>query len=127
VLRLLNTQQQIISDNIYWLPDSSGNYSGLQKMAKAGLQVAARTSATGKIEVTMTNPGNGPVAFFNRVSLVDTQTKKRLLPVFYSDNYVSILPGEQKTITIDYTPVAGNTPLVELRGWNVEKQLYPVK
>ena len=127
VLRLLNTQQQIISDNIYWLPDSSGNYSGLQKMAKAGLQVAARTSATGKIEVMMTNPGNGPVAFFNRVSLVDTQTKKRLLPVFYSDNYVSILPGEQKTITIDYTPVAGNTPLVELRGWNVEKQLYPVK
>jgi len=50
-----------------------------------------------------------------------------LLPVFYSDNYVSILPGEQKTITIDYTPVTGNTPLVELRGWNVEKQQYPVK
>ena len=127
VLRLLNTQQQIISDNMYWLPDSTGNYSGLQKMAKAGLQVTAKTSATGKITVTMTNPANGPVAFFNRISLVDAQTKKRVLPVFYSDNYISVLPGEQKTVLIDYTPTAGTMPLVELRGWNTEKQWYPVK
>jgi hypothetical protein len=39
--------------------------------------------------------------------------------VFYSDNYVSVLPGETKTITVDYTPRAGVKPQVSIRGWNV--------
>jgi mannosylglycoprotein endo-beta-mannosidase len=126
VLRLLNTKQEIISDNLYWLPDSTGNYSGLQKIAKAGLQVEAKAVAKGKIEVTMVNSKEGPVAFFNRLSLLDPQTKKRILPVFYSNNYISVLPGEKNTITIDYTPGASNMPLVEVRGWNVERHLYTI-
>ena len=73
------------------------------------------------------NPAGGPVAFFNRVSLVDPKTKERLLPVFYSDNYVSVLPGESKTITLDYTPKAGVTPEVSVRGWNLTEKNYPVK
>jgi hypothetical protein len=126
VLRLLNTQQQIISDNFYWLPDASGNYSGLQKIATAGLQVSATATAPGKIAVIMINQKEGPVAFFNRVSLIDPQTKKRLLPVFYSDNYVSILPGEEKTVTIDYSPGLIISPQVTVKGWNLQEEVYPV-
>jgi hypothetical protein len=74
--------------------------------------------------VTLRNPAGGPVAFFNRVSLVDAKTKQRLLPVFYSDNYFSVLPGESKTIIVDYTPQKGETPMVSVRGWNVEEQYY---
>jgi mannosylglycoprotein endo-beta-mannosidase len=130
-LRLVNTAQQIVSDNLYWLPDSTGNYSGLQHMTRASLKVeAAReiTSGATHITVTLRNPAEGPLAFFNRVSLVDPTTKQRLLPVFYTDNYVSILPGESKTIILDYTPRPGApSPLVSVRGWNVEEQYYPVK
>ena len=69
--------------------------------------------------------GNGkrhhnPVAFFNRVSLVDAKTKERILPAFYSDNYVSVLPGTEKTITIEHTSTHAFKPLVTVEGWNVD-------
>ena len=67
------------------------------------------------------------LAFFNRLSLVDPATKKRLLPVFYSDNYVSVLPGETKTITLEYTPKPGAaTPQVSVSGWNTAEKYYEV-
>lgn len=144
-LRLVNTKQEIVSDNFYWLPDSAGMYSGLQRMGTAALSVEVQSAgvASGKpsatneemqgsgpgqrrIIVTLRNPAGGPVAFFNRVSLVDPGTHRRLLPVFYSDNYISVLPGESQTITLDYTPVAGSAPpLVSVRGWNVAGKDYP--
>jgi hypothetical protein len=124
-LQLLDLHQKPISDNLYWLPDSTGTHSGLQQLAKAPVRLSARQVSTGKIEVTLTNAAGGPVAFFNRLSLVDATTKKRLLPVFYSDNYVSVPPGQQKTITLEYTPGA-TLPLVSLDGWNVPEQFVPV-
>ena len=126
-LRLLDEHKQAISDNFYWLPDSSGHYSGLREMKKAALKVGAHTAGEGTsagsrtVTVTLTNPAGGPVAFFNRLSLVDPATKKRILPVFYSDNYVSVLPGESKTITMEYQPVPGQAaPMVSVEGWNVD-------
>jgi hypothetical protein len=104
-------------------------------MTRADLTVEATSgisshpvSGASRITVTLRNPAGGSLAFFNRISLVDPTTKQRLLPVFYSDNYVSILPGESKTITLDYTPQPGApAPLVSVRGWNVAEQCYPVK
>ena len=127
VLRLLDTKQQIISDNLYWLPDSTGHYSGLQKMAKANLQTEIKHIAKNQLAIQFRNPAGGPVAFFSRLSLIDPQTNKRMLPVFYSDNYFSVLPGEEKTIIVDYSPSANNAPLVEIRGWNVEQHLYKIQ
>ncbi len=124
-LQLLDLNRQPISDNLYWLPDSTGTHSGLQQLANAPVRLSARHVTAGKVEVTLTNPAGSPVAFFNRLSLVDPTTKKRLLPVFYSDNYVSVPPGQQKTITLDYTPGA-TLPLVALEGWNVPEQFVPV-
>lgn len=124
-LQLLDLNRKPISDNLYWLPDSTGTHSGLQQLAKAPVKLSARQVVAGKVEVTLTNPAGSPVAFFNRLSLVDPTTKKRLLPVFYSDNYVSVPPGQQKTVTLDYTPGA-TLPLVSLEGWNVPEQFVPV-
>lgn len=127
-LQLLDANKSLISDNFYWLPNAKGDYSGLKQLAAASIGVQARQVAKGKIEVMLSNPGKGPVAFFNRVSLIDPQTKKRLLPAFYSDNYVSVPAGTQKKILIDYTPTA-NTPVpqVSISGWNVAEQVVSVK
>lgn len=124
-LQLQDLRKQVVSSNFYWLPDAKGTYSGLQVMAKAAVKIAARQVAKGKIAVTLTNPANAPVAFFNRLALVNPQTQQRLLPVFYSDNYVSVLPGGSTTVVLDYPP-GGPAPLVSVEGWNVEKQLLPV-
>ena len=122
-LELLDKDKKTISQNIYWLPDEKGEYSGLQKIASSQLQTTAKQIALGKVEVTLANPANAPVAFFNRLSLVDIQTGSRLLPVFYSDNYVSVLPGEHKKIIIDYdTNQYKQLPLVSISGWNLKEQ-----
>jgi hypothetical protein len=126
VLQLLDLDKKPLSENTYWLPDAKGDYSGLQTMTKAPLQLKARPVGKGKVEVTLTNPAGSPVAFFNRLSLVDSQTKTRLLPVFYSDNYVSVAPGQQKTITMEYTPTNSGSMMVSLEGWNVADQFVPV-
>ncbi|MDU0372846.1 glycoside hydrolase family 2 TIM barrel-domain containing protein [Hymenobacter endophyticus] len=126
-LQLLNLSKQPVSQNLYWLPDAKGEYSGLKTMPKAALQVVAKSVETGKVEVVLTNPAGAPVAFFNRLALVNPATQKRILPVFYSDNYVSVLPGKQKTVLLDYTPTSDvPAPVVAVEGWNVVKQLVPV-
>ncbi|MDB5278309.1 MAG: glycoside hydrolase family 2 sugar binding [Ferruginibacter sp.] len=127
-LRLLDKNQQIVSDNFYWLPNNEEKYSGLQQIKPAAATIDAKQQGADKIAVTISNPANGPVSFFNRISLVNPATKKRILPVFYSDNYISVLPGETKTITLEYTSSASNAnPQVSLQGWNTAEQLVDVK
>lgn len=127
-LSLTDVNGHAISDNLYWLPDSGGNYSGLQQMKAAPVKAAAQAAGDNKITVTISNPANAPVAFFNRVSLVNKATQKRVLPVFYSDNYVSILPGEEKTITIEGNAGFAKEQLqVSLSGWNVAEQYLAIQ
>ncbi|MCC8408281.1 glycosyl hydrolase [Mucilaginibacter sp. UR6-1] len=122
VLQLQDHTQKIISENIYWVADAKGEYSGLQRMAASKVTATAKKVANGKVQVTLTNPANAPLAFFNRVSLVNSNTKERMLPVFYNDNYVSVLPGTSKTVTIDYDPKLHTaTPAVTVSGWNLKE------
>lgn len=125
-LRLLNPDQGVLSENFYWVPDSSGRYSGLNTMKKASLMVRAKQIAQGKIEVILTNKPDGPVAFFNRISLVNGKTKDRILPTFYSENYVSLLPGEEKKIVIETSGRKHEALAVEVGGWSVDLQEIPI-
>ncbi|NIG55536.1 glycoside hydrolase family 2 TIM barrel-domain containing protein [Chitinophaga sp. Cy-1792] len=126
-LRLLNLEKEVIDDNFYWLPDASGNYSGLQELQRVSPTITA-VRKNDEVVVTLTNAANGPVAFFNRVSLVNKADKKRILPVFYSDNYISVLPGESKTITISGDRVkAAKDAVVEVFGQNVDKVYVNIK
>lgn len=120
-LKILNQKQETLSENIYWLADRDGNYKGLQNMKSAALKINALQKEKGKIEVTLQNAKGNPVAFFNRIALIDKKSGERILPAFYDDNYVSILPGESKIITVEYTGLQ-NDLAVEVYGWNVERQ-----
>lgn len=118
-LQLLDTDKKLITDNLYWIPDASGNYTGLQKIKSNDLVTTAKYIQPGKVEVTLINPNNKVVAFFNRVSLIDANTRSRLLPAFYSDNYVSVLPGQQKKVIVDYDPALFSKNLaIGVEGWN---------
>ncbi|KAG2695537.1 hypothetical protein I3843_07G017500 [Carya illinoinensis] len=72
-------------------------------------------------EVNGTDVG---VAFFLHFSVhaVKKDPKKgddtRILPVHYSDNYFSLVPGEAMPIKITFEVPPGVTPRVTLRGWN---------
>ena len=71
----------------------------------------------------MVNTFGSTVSFFNRVSLIDSGSGERLLPVFYSDNYVSVLPGETRKILVDCTKINSTGDyLIAVRGWNLTEQ-----
>ena len=116
-----NTGKEL-DDNLYWMPDAAKMYSGLGKMPDAAVKIKAKKKGAGKIEVTISNSAVGPVAFFIRASLIDSNTYDRILPAFSNNNYISVLPGKSKTVQIEFTPVKGVVPVVDVEGWNVEEQ-----
>ena len=124
-LKILNEAQDVLSENLYWLPGKDGRYSGLQKIKTVVPIIEATEKRKGQIAVTLSNAKDNPVAFFNRIALVDAVSGKRILPAFYSDNYISVLPGESKTITVDYS--GSQKTAVEVYGWNVEREKIEVR
>lgn len=123
-LKILDEKQQILSDNFYWLAGKDGEYKGLQKIKSALPSIVAAEKVKGKVLVTLSNAKGNPVAFFNRIALIDAVSGKRILPAFYDDNYVSVPPGESKTITVEYT--GNQKTAVEVYGWNVERKRVEV-
>lgn len=76
------------------------------------------------LKVTEIKGSDAGVAFFLQIS-VHTSKKNskegedtRILPVHYSDNYFSLVPGETMPINISFEAPQGVTPQVLLHGWN---------
>lgn len=125
-LQLIKNQHDVISENFYWFPNAEGKYSGLQTFNQPEVRIEATRWEDGKIAVKIINPEGGPVSFFNRVSLVDPETKMRLLPVFYSDNYLSIPPGEERMIILEYDSEMSPGPLISVKPWKSEERFVPI-
>ncbi|KAL2469207.1 Mannosylglycoprotein endo-beta-mannosidase [Forsythia ovata] len=76
------------------------------------------------VKVTEINGTETGVAFFLHLSVHASKKDHkdgedtRILPVHYSDNYFSLVPGEVMTITINFEVPPGITPRVTLTGWN---------
>ena len=70
------------------------------------------------VAVTFTNTGTAP-ALNVKLTLLDDRGA-RILPAYWSDNYVSLLPGETRTVdsAVPAGAVKGGVK-VGLRGWNV--------
>ncbi|WP_245576517.1 glycoside hydrolase family 2 protein [Flexithrix dorotheae] len=122
-IKLVDTAQKIVSENLYWVPNKEGNYSGLKQLKTSNLEVKYTKKGEGKLAVTLKNPADNPVAFFNRVSIINASTGKRILPVFYSDNYISVISGEEKEIELEFNfqSVKKEDLKLTVEGWNVPK------
>lgn len=111
-----------LSENFYWRAASDAGYRALNGLAQARVVLAARRAASGsarRVEVEIKNTST--VAALN-TKLVTTRAAdgSEVLPAFYSDNYVSLLPGEERTITIDVPESDAKEALkLSVRGWNV--------
>jgi archaellum component FlaF (FlaF/FlaG flagellin family) len=88
--------------------------------------VAANVEAADKdeVRVNLRNAGQVP-ALENKLTLLRVDGSQ-MLPAYYSDNYLSLLPGEERTITISIPKSQGALRL-ELRGWNVKPVSMPVR
>ena len=121
-LTLLDPQGKAVSDNFYWRETVADDLRTLDGMPDVGLGAKiVRRDGNGKIllDVTLANPTSS-VAVMAHVQLRNARTNARVLPVFYTDNYVSQLPGESRSLTIEAAAkdLGGDDPLVVLDGWN---------
>jgi exo-1,4-beta-D-glucosaminidase len=113
------------------------NLRQLQSLAGAKVRVTARTgpssggarSGDTETDVTITNTSSKPtVAFFLRADVrrgsrsgAPAAGDNEVLPITWSDNDVTLWPGESETLRATYrhSDLAGATPLVSVSGWNV--------
>jgi Exo-beta-D-glucosaminidase Ig-fold domain len=72
----------------------------------------------GRIEVTLENRGSVPV-LNAKVTMLD-QKGGRVLPAYYSDNYLALMPGETRSIEVRCPSAGARCERAALRGWNVE-------
>jgi len=126
-LELRNSAGQMVSDNLYWLATASPIYRQLNHLPAAAIAASATTSSAGKIRVTLRNTG-AAAALANKLTLVNATDGTRILPAYYSDNYVSLLPGETREVEIEYPAgAAKGSPQVKLRGWSLAETSVAVK
>ena len=69
----------------------------------------------------MENRSDAP-ALMVRLNIVGDKDSRQFLPIFYSDNYFALLPGETKVVRVHWKDVdtRGNAPLLKVSGYNVE-------
>ncbi len=143
-LDLRDARGKTVSDNFYWLSAKAdtldwahkqdtvytpqaefGDLTGLNSLATVKLQTSAALeqraeAATGTMHVRVKNPTNG-IAFQVRLRLADRKDGLDLAPVFWDDNYFSLLPGEERIIsaTFDAGDARHAPPRVEVGGFNI--------
>ncbi len=122
-LELRDSAGQLISDNFYWRETKQDDFTALDTMPNVTLEAHLVRHDAGDnvlLDVTLTNPTQ-QVAVMAHVQLRNQRTNERVLPAFYSENYVSFLPGESKTITLEAAASAlgQDEPRVVVDGWNV--------
>jgi hypothetical protein len=101
-----------IDENTYWLPYEN-RHEAFMELRDARVVAQMTRNNSGKITVDIANSGD-VAAFFVRMKVIKTLTGEMLSPVFFDDNYIVILPGEKKSITVDINSLKQedrNTPL----------------
>jgi exo-1,4-beta-D-glucosaminidase len=142
-LRVTDGSGKIVGQNLYWLSTkaetldwaksnwyttptiSFADFTALNELPKVKLNVATRNERAGESQlthVTLENPSKN-LAFFVRLKVNKGKGGEEILPVFWEDNYVSLLPGEKREITARFraSDLGSTTPFVEVKGWNTEQ------
>ncbi|HVH71485.1 MAG TPA: glycosyl hydrolase family 2 [Candidatus Dormibacteraeota bacterium] len=143
-LELRDAARKPVSDNFYWLStrldtlDWAGrsdtvytpqkdfaDLTALNGLSKQNLVVGGwapiKVGQNSLIALTIQNKGDG-VAFMVHPRLTRGKGGEDVVPVFWSDNYFSLMPGEKKSVsaTFDSALLDGKHPQIIVEGWNVE-------
>ena len=66
------------------------------------------------------------MALFQHVSIKRSAGGELMLPILWSDNDVTLWPGESLTLTAHFAASGAEAPVVEVSGWNVPTRSVPV-
>ncbi|MFJ5035950.1 discoidin domain-containing protein [Streptomyces sp. NPDC088560] len=122
-LALTDDQGQVLSRNTYWRCRTPEALRALDQVPQARLSASlSQVSRAGdRREATATVRNRGSmVAVMVRLSLLDAYDSGRVLPTLYDDNYLWLLPGEMRRITLSWpaSALASGRPKLRVEGYN---------
>ncbi len=121
-LRLvLENKNKTISENLYIMGREENNFLALKSLPASQVEQQTSLSDTGEEEVltlTLRNKGRTPAPFL-RLNLKGADGEQ-ILPVIYSDNYITLMPSETKKISVKWLKcdARGQKPAIEITGLN---------
>ena len=124
-VRLLLTRGgRVLSTNLYLRGVQEGNYRAIRQLPKAHIRTSTDTGRKGdqwQLTTQLHNLSAYP-ALMVRLKVVREKSGDRILPAIYSDNYVTLMPGEQRTIRteLNHADTRGESPRMLIGGFNVE-------
>ena len=143
-LELRDARGKLVSENFYWLSAKAdtldwarkqdtvytpqaefGDLTGLGSLPAVQLESSAvidqpSGASLGKAHVRVKN-ASGSVAFQVRLRLANRNEDRDVVPVFWDENYFSLLPGEERIISLSYDSslLREAQPVIEIGGFNV--------
>jgi hypothetical protein len=112
-LTLTDSRGTVVSNNVYWEARKDEDLTALTRIPLQALDMSV--TAGPSLKIKLHNPGPVP-ALMAKVGVLDA-SGNRVLPAYYSDNYVTLLPGETRDIDVTCPKKCAS---ITLRGWNVQ-------
>jgi len=134
-LYLYDDSGKEISSNFYWLSgkgDQNADFTSLNRLPEVKLNYSASAlqKENGKYSITVDieNP-SATLAFFVNPKILKQNSKQMVLPVFWDDNYFSLLPKEKKQVKVEFSEkdLTGDTPILVIDGWNIKHEELELK
>lgn len=98
-LELSGEDGAVVSNNFYWQGREEGNVKALRSLEKTSLKTTLSHISDKRYTVRIENTGKVP-ALMIRLKVKDSATGDLVLPVWYSDNYFFLMPGESKEVEV---------------------------
>jgi hypothetical protein len=113
-----------LSENLYWRGLKEGDLKTVRDLPKVKLETTTkivRKANQFHLTTILTNKTKQP-ALMVKLKVVGDKSKERMLPVIFSDNFIFLIPGEKRIITMEMqeTDTRGEQPVVVVEGWNIE-------
>ncbi len=115
-----------VSENFYWRPLEPGHYHALRLPPPARVSAqteSARAGDTWHLSTRLRNLSRTP-ALLVRLSAAGERDGARILPAFFEDNYVSLMPGETRHIACElrHADTRGQRPAIRVEGFNLKSR-----
>ncbi|MBS0377630.1 MAG: glycoside hydrolase family 2 [Proteobacteria bacterium] len=121
ILSVRDAQGTPRSENVYWEASAPADLGRLSRLAPVALRLTATRhpdpDGATRVEVVLENHDRNP-ALLARVAVLDANGM-RVLPAYYSDNYVTVPGGETRRLAVHCPTAGASCARLSARGWNV--------